>query len=92
MFFFMKPLKENYPNLYIIIIAVTISVWFEGINQILHHFISSSLQNGIMLCILALSIFYFDDGSLSELYNLKPEKKKNLTNYAGAYARRRRDN
>lgn len=90
MLFFLKPLKENYPNLYIILIAVTISVWFEGINQIIHHFVSSSLRNGIILCVLSLSIFYFDDGSLSELYNLKPEKKKNLVDYAPVNVKRRR--
>jgi len=85
----MKPIKENYPNIYIIIIAITISLWFEGINEIIHHFVKPSLINGIILCILSLFIFYSDDGSLSELYSYTPKKKTNLVKYGAVIKRDR---
>ena len=52
--------------------ALTISCWFEGINRIVRTFVpfdKNTLRNGLIMCSLALLIFYSDDGSLSELYN-----------------------
>ena len=67
----LKILKKSCPNLYIIIIALGISLWFEGMNNIISHFIKDkSINTGIGLCVIALIIFYSDDGSFNELYNI----------------------
>ena len=67
-------LKDSSPNLYIIIIALGISLWFEGMNNILSHFIKErNLYTGFALCFIALLIFYSDDGSLNELYNINDQ-------------------
>ena len=80
-------IKKKFPNLYIIIIAIAISLWFEGINEIIHSFIKPSLTNGILLSMIAMIIFYADDGNLNELYNLKTEDN-NLVNYGAVIKNR----
>ena len=64
-------LKKSVPNLYILIVAIAVSLWFEGINVIISHIIpNKTLNTGFLLCVIALFIFYLDDGNLNELYNL----------------------
>ena len=63
-------IKSQSPNLYIIIVAIAISIWFEGINIIIAHFFKEkTLKIGIIFCLASIMIFYMDDGNLSELYN-----------------------
>ena len=67
-------IKQNYKNLYIVIIAISISLWFEGVNRLIRSCIPKTLsirETGAILCMIALSVFYFDDGNLSELYNYR---------------------
>lgn len=71
-----KLIKQNYPNIYILIVAIAISLWFDGVGQVLHSFVDNSRKNGCILCIISLLIFYLDDNQLSELYNYTPEKDK----------------
>ena len=74
-------IKKKLPNLYIIIVAISIAIWFQGINFIINTYIKPTLTNGILLSIVSLLIFYMDDGNLSELYNYNPNKDK-LTRHA----------
>lgn len=74
-------IKHKLPNLYIIIVAVAIAMWFQGVNFIINTFVKPTFKNGIILSIVSLLIFYLDDGSLSELYNYNPSKDK-LTRHA----------
>jgi len=63
-------LKKSAPNLYILIVAIAISLWFEGINVIISHILKEkTIYTGVSLCFIALAVFYLDDGSLNELYN-----------------------
>jgi len=63
-------LKTHLPNVYIIVVAIAVSLWFEGINTILRNYIpKDDLKYGILMCAIALAVFYLDDGSLTELYN-----------------------
>ncbi len=67
----LQNIKKTSPNLYIIIIAIGISLWFEGVNTIISHFIKEkTIYTGVGLCFISLLIFYSDDGSLNELYNI----------------------
>ena len=80
-------LKKNYPNVYIFIVAFFISVWFRGVNNILTGLIKQdTFINGILLCSLALFVFYSDDGSIKELYNYNFSSKAAA---AHAYSRHR---
>ena len=74
----MNKIKQNLPNLYILIVAVAIAMWFQGVNFIINRYVPPTVINGLILCIVSLLIFYMDDQSLSELYNYKPEKQDNL--------------
>lgn len=76
-------IKNKFPNIYIIIIAISIAMWFQGINFIINTYVKPTFRNGIILALVSLLIFYLDDGSLSELYNYNPNKDK-LTRHAAA--------
>ena len=66
-------IKKKCPNVYIIIIAIAIGVWFQGINFIINAYVKPTVRNGILLSVISLFIFYMDDYSLSELYNYNPK-------------------
>ena len=68
-------IKKKCPNVYIIIVAITIGVWFQGINFIINAYVKPTVRNGILLSVISLLIFYMDDYSLSELYNYNPINK-----------------
>jgi len=69
-------LKSLSPNLYTIIIALGISLWFEGINTIIGFFIKDrTIYSGLLLCFVALIIFYSNDGKFNELYNMSDNNK-----------------
>ena len=80
----MNKIKEHLPNIYIIIIAISIAMWFQGVNFIINHYVPPTVINGLILCIASLVIFYMDDQSLSELYNYEPNKKDNLIRHGAA--------
>lgn len=65
-----KQLKQHMPNIYIIVVAIAVSLWFEGVSTILRTYVpKNNLQYGMMMCVVSLAIFYLDDGSLTELHN-----------------------
>ena len=66
----LRVLKRSAPNLYIIVVALSISLWFEGVNILMNYLVpDKNIYIGIGMCTISLAVFYFDDGSLSELYN-----------------------
>ena len=81
-----KTLKKNFPNIYILVVAIAIAMWFDGINSILHAFLPQNYKTGIVLCTVALLVFYLDDGNLSELYNYNPNKDKLIRHAPAAMA------
>lgn len=84
-------IKRNFPNIYIIIVAVAIAIWFDGINSILRSFIPQTAFNGALLCTISLTILYLDDYRLGELYNYNPEQDKLTRHGAAAMASARYD-
>ena len=64
--------KNNFPNIYILIISIAIVAFFKGMTGLLTNitFNSNSVEVNLLLIILAIAILYSNDGSLSELYNL----------------------
>lgn len=72
----LNTLKRINPNVYTLIIALGISLWFEGMNTIISFFIKErTIYTGIALCSVALMIFYSDDGKFNELYNTSENNK-----------------
>jgi hypothetical protein len=71
-----KYLKNNYPNIYVIIISISIVIWFYSITGLIQKFTNNSkrIEVYITLIIISLSIMYFDDFSFSELYDMKGNK------------------
>ena len=62
-------IKKLYPNVYIIIVAIAITFWFNGLGILISKIGKNTVTKGILLSLSALLIFYFDDYKLSELYN-----------------------
>ena len=80
----LSKIKKNFPNIYIIIIAISIAIWFQGINFIVNSLLKPSIKNGAILSAISLFIFYMDDYNLSELYNYNPNQKDNLIRHGPA--------
>lgn len=62
-------IKFLYPNVYAIIVAIAITFWFNGVGLIISKIGKNNISKGVILSLFALTIFYLDDGKLSELYN-----------------------
>jgi hypothetical protein len=74
-------LKQEYPNVYILMVAVTMSFWFYGMNLIIGKYVKNNLRTGLVMCSLVVLFFYMDDNSLSELYNIKRDKREEIMKY-----------
>ena len=54
----LSQLKSLAPNLYILIVAVSISLWFEGVATVIRHYVPNrDLKAGIIMCSVALGVF-----------------------------------
>ena len=74
-------IKNKYPNLYIIIVALCVAMWFKGVNIILSKCIKNeSLEVAAILISVSLLVLYMDDKSLSELRNIRRPAAINMTN------------
>ena len=74
-------IKNKYPNLYIIIVALCVTMWFKGVNIILSKCINNeSLEVAAILISVSLLVLYMDDKSLSELKNIRRPAAINMTN------------
>jgi hypothetical protein len=64
-------LKQQHPNIYMLIISICIVTWFYGITGIIMIITKNSkkLHTYLILCGLALFIMYIDDFKFSELYD-----------------------
>tara|TARA_B100001093_G_C26849373_1_gene1024357 strand:+ start:792 stop:1061 length:270 start_codon:yes stop_codon:yes gene_type:complete len=86
----LKQIKANNPNIYIIIVAIAVSLWFEGVGLLLKLCLPErNTHTALIMITTALGIFYLDDGNLSELYNYNPEKDKLIRHAPPAIAARR---
>ena len=74
-------IKNKYPNLYIIIVALCVTMWFKGVNIILSKCIKNeTLEVAAILISVSLLVLYIDDKSLSELRNIRRPAAINMTN------------
>jgi len=74
-------IKNKYPNIYIIIVAVCVTMWFKGVNIILSRYIpEDSLESAAILISVSLFVLYIDDNSLNELKNIRRNAVINMTN------------
>ena len=74
-------IKNKYPNLYIIIVALCVTMWFKGVNIILSKCIKNeTLEVAAILISVSLLVLYMDDKSLSELRNIRRPAAINMTN------------
>lgn len=74
-------IKKSYPNIYIIIVAICITLWFKGVNIIINLFVKKdSIEVALLLISISMIILYMDDKSLSELKNINNLAAVNMTN------------
>lgn len=81
-------IKQEYPNVYILMVAVAMSFWFYGMNIIIGIYVKNNLRTGLVMCSLVILFFYMDDNSLSELYNIKNENREEIMRYGGMRQRK----
>ena len=62
-------IKKLYPNIYVIIVAIAMTFWFNGISIVISVIGKNTVTKGILLSLFALFIFYLDDYKFTELYN-----------------------
>ena len=76
-----KYIRDNYPNVYIFIVGICVACWFKGINIMLKLIIKEkNIYIALGLIIFSTLILYLDDGSLSELKNIRNAAAINLSN------------
>lgn len=74
-----KFLKHNYPNAYILLMSVLITLWFHHFMKVAVYFIPQNklwIHSSILLGITLL--LYFGDGSLDELYSFELSKDRRV--------------
>ena len=77
-------IKKSFPNIYIIIVAICITLWFKGVNIIINLFVKKeSIEIALLLISISMIVFYMDDKSLSELKNIRTSSAVNMTNDKG---------
>jgi hypothetical protein len=60
-----------YPNIKILFFAIASLLWFKGARGIIDYYIPDVFEYNILLVIIALVIFYMDDGVIDEISNKK---------------------
>ena len=67
---FLTYCKKNYPNLYSLIVALLLAIWYNGITGLIQHIWPKKNFNVTLIFLLVpIIIFLTDDGNLDELYN-----------------------
>ena len=79
----MKHIKKNYPNIYIIIAATSLALWFRGVHSFCQLLLPTNFSTSFLFCLIPLIVFYFDDNSLSELHHIQDEES-NINSYYAA--------
>ena len=65
-------IQERYPNIYIIIISILVTIWFQGMTRIIQHiFPDKNIYYNLLLMIVPAFILYVGDGRLDEIYNFE---------------------
>lgn len=70
-------IRERYPNGYIIIISILVTLWFQGMTRIIDKlFPNKSFRLNVCLMIVPVILMYFGDGRLEEIYNFENLQKR----------------
>ena len=87
----LKNIKQTMPNIYILIVALSVSLWFEGSVKIIRILIpGNNMQTALLMCSISLAVFMMDDGKLGELYSYEPNNDKLLRHAPSAVASMRK--
>jgi len=64
-------LKENNPNVFIVIAALCVTLWFRGVNILISHLIGEeTITWALSMILISMIVLYLDDKSLNELRNI----------------------
>lgn len=67
----LKYIKNNFPNIFIILMALSLASWFEGVSGIFNIlFPQKTILRNVIILSFGLLIMMSDDGSLNELYRI----------------------
>ena len=78
-------IKKKFPNIYIIVVAICITLWFKGVNIIINLFVKKdSIEIALLLISVSMIVFYIDDKSLSELKNIRTASAIHMSHDKGS--------
>lgn len=66
----LKLFQQWNTNAYIILISLSLVLWFYGWYSLIEYILPKTIYSFIGCILISLSILYFNDGSLSELYDV----------------------
>ena len=92
--FFFDWIKRDHPNIYAIIIAVSVLMWVNGVVGLMDYYIvynNKPLRNFLIMSI-GLAIVYLNDGNLTELHADNNTKIKKIMEWGAVRSSRRSDN
>lgn len=70
----LKDLKKSHTNLYALYVSLLLAFWFNGIARLLNYFFpDANIIVAIILMVLPLAIFLWDDGTLDELQKIEED-------------------
>ncbi len=78
----MNYIKKNYPNIYIIVAATSLALWFRGVHSFCEILVPTNLFTSLIYCLIPILVFILDDGSLSELHHIQEEQSNTNSYYA----------
>ena len=64
-------IRDSYPNIYIIIISIIVTMWFQGMTRIADNLFRNTTKNNLIMMIVPVLLLYFGDGKLDEIYNFE---------------------
>lgn len=67
---FFEIIQVNYPNYYIIIVAIAVIMWVNGVSGLVDYYIvlKNKPLRHFLVMMFGLFVIYYNDGTLSELH------------------------
>ena len=68
----LKDLKKTHPNMYALYASLLLALWFNGFANLLNNFFPvKGFALSLLLMLIPLVLFLWDDGTLDELYKIE---------------------
>lgn len=70
-------IRDRYPNVYIVLISIIVTVWFQGMVRIIEKLVpDNSFKTNLVLMVVPIILLYCGDEKLDEIYNFEALQKR----------------